>query len=68
MNAKLGEFYDEEKVEAAFYKQIMGSLRYLCDSIPDICYTISIINKFVNEHRKSHLVVAKRILNYLRKS
>jgi hypothetical protein len=35
-NAKLDECSNEERVEPTEFKQIVGSLRYLCNSRPDI--------------------------------
>jgi hypothetical protein len=35
-NARLDECSNEERVEPTEFKQIVGSLRYLCNSRPDI--------------------------------
>jgi len=48
------------------FRQIVGSLRYLCNSRLDICYSISVISKFMHDPRKSHLIAAKRILRYIK--
>jgi len=45
---------------------MIGSLRYLCNSRPDICYSVSVISKFMHDPRKSHLIAAKRILKYIK--
>jgi hypothetical protein len=45
------------------FRQIVGSLRYLCNNRPDICYSVSVI---MHDPRKSHLIAAKRILRYIR--
>jgi len=65
-NAKLDECSNEEKVEPTEFKQIVGSLRYICNSRPYICFVVSIISKFMNDPRKSHLTAAKRILRYVK--
>lgn len=48
------------------YKQIMSSLRYLCNSRINICYTLGIISKFMSEPIKSHLMGATIIFVYLK--
>ena len=48
------------------FRQIVGSLRYLCNSRPDICYSMSVIRKFMHDPRKPHLIAAKRILRYVK--
>ena len=48
------------------FRQIVGSLRYLCNSRPDICYSVSVISKFMHDPRKPHLIAAKRILRYVK--
>jgi hypothetical protein len=65
-NSKLEECSDEEIVDATMYKQLVGSLRYLCNSRPDLCYAVGVVSKFMNEPRKSHLIAAKRILRYVK--
>jgi hypothetical protein len=65
-NAKLDECSNEEKVESTEFKQIVGSLRYLCNNRPDICFAVGIISRFMNDLRKSHLTAAKMILRYVK--
>jgi hypothetical protein len=65
-NAKLDECKDEERVEPTEFKQIVGSLRYLSNRRPDIFFAVSIISRFMNDPKKSHLTAAKRILRYVK--
>lgn len=58
-NAKLDDYANEEKVEVIFYKQIVGSLRYLYNSRQDIYYAVSILSRFISMPKKLHLVDAK---------
>ncbi|MCH80525.1 copia-type polyprotein [Trifolium medium] len=67
-NSKLEECSDEEMVDSTMFKQIVGSLRYLCNSRPDICYAVGVVSRFMSMPRKSHLIVAKRILRVDRRS
>ncbi|CAJ2645977.1 unnamed protein product [Trifolium pratense] len=65
-NTKIDECSDEEKVDPTVFRQIVGSLRYVCNSRPDICYDVSVISRFMHDPRKSHMIAAKRILRYLK--
>jgi hypothetical protein len=65
-NSKLDECSEEEKVDSTNFRQMVGSLRYLCNSRPNICYSVSVTSKFMHDLRKSHLIAAKRILRYIK--
>ena len=65
-NLKLGEAIDERLVDATLYKQVVGSLRYVCYSRPDISYGVGLVSRFMNNPRTSHLAAGKHILKYLK--
>jgi hypothetical protein len=65
-NSKLNECSDMEKVDATLFRQMVGSLRYVCNSRPDICYSVSMISRYMHDPRKPHLIAAKRIFRYIR--
>ena len=54
-----------EKVDSAYYKQIVGSLMYLTTTRPDIMYAVSLISRYMDNPTHDHLQTAKRILRYL---
>ena len=56
---------EEELVDPTLFKQIVGSLRYLFNSRPDIAYAVGIISRFMSEPRASHLLAAKRVMRYI---
>jgi len=62
----MNECSNEDRVEPTEFKQIIGSLRYLCNSRLDTCFAVSIMSRFMNDPRKSHLTAAKRILRYVK--
>ncbi|WVZ17444.1 hypothetical protein V8G54_010426 [Vigna mungo] len=66
VNAKLTQIEEEESVGETWYKQIIGSLRFLCNSRPDLAYGVGLLSRFMSKPKKSHLIAAKRILRYVR--
>ena len=65
-NVKLVMNEEEEPAIPILFKQIVGSLRYLCNSRPDIAYAVGIISRFMSEPRVSHLLAAKRVMRYIK--
>jgi len=53
-------------VDPTLFKQIVGSLRYLCNSRSDIAYAVGIISRFMSEPRASRLLAAKRVMRYIK--
>ncbi|KMQ87426.1 retrovirus-related pol polyprotein from transposon tnt 1-94 [Lasius niger] len=49
------------------YKELLGTLMYLAIcSRPDIAYSVSYLNQFVNCYDSTHWIAAKRVLGYLK--
>ncbi len=65
-NEKLSKNEGIEKVDASFYRSLVGSLIYLTNTRPDIVHAVSIISMFMSEPSKAHLAAAKRILRYIK--
>ncbi|GKV14655.1 hypothetical protein SLEP1_g25495 [Rubroshorea leprosula] len=66
VGTKLFKEGDDVRVNPTFFKQLVGSLRYLTCTRPDISYGVGLISKFMESPRQSHLQVAKRIMRYLK--
>ncbi|KAK2404675.1 putative mitochondrial protein [Trifolium repens] len=54
-----------EAIDSTMFRQLVGSLRYLCQSRPDISYAVGYISRFMSKPLKSHFLAAKRILRYI---
>jgi len=63
---KLSLENDEKEVDPTLFKQIVGSLRYLCHTRPDIAYGVGLISRYMVKPTTSHLVAAKRIMRYVK--
>lgn len=63
---KLKEDNDEEMIDASLYKQIIGSLSYLCNNQLDTNFVVGVLSRFMHDPRKSHLLTGKRVLRYIK--
>ncbi|XP_060174266.1 secreted RxLR effector protein 161-like [Lycium barbarum] len=54
------------RVDSRYIKQIVGSLMYLSATRPDIMYAVNLISRYMEDPKEIHLLVAKRILRYLK--
>ena len=55
-----------DSVDATMCHQMIGSLMYLMNTRPDICFPVNTLSLFLTELRQVHLVAAKHILRYLK--
>jgi hypothetical protein len=51
-----------ELIDATLYRQIIGSLMYLTNTRPDICFVVNTLSQFLVEPKHVHLVVAKHVM------
>jgi len=63
---KLTKEGDGQIVDATYFKQIVGSLRYLTCTRPDICYLVGLVSRYMESPRQVHLQVVKRIMRYIK--
>ncbi|WJX11887.1 hypothetical protein P8452_02442 [Trifolium repens] len=65
-NLKLSKDEVGQAVDATLFKQVVGSLRFICNTRPDINYAVGSVSRFMSNPKASHMVAAKRILRYLK--
>ena len=63
---KLLSVSSSETVDATMYRQLIGSLMYLTNMIPDIFFYMNTLSQFLTDLRHVHLIAAKHILRYLK--
>jgi hypothetical protein len=68
METKLKLLVDtsSELVDATLYRQIIGSMMYLTNTRPDICFVVNTLSQFLVEPRRVRIVVAKHVMRYLK--
>ncbi|WJX12170.1 hypothetical protein P8452_02697 [Trifolium repens] len=63
--AKIEEDTGSDAVDSTMFRQLISSLRYLCQTRPDISYAVGYVSRFMSKPLKCHLLAAKRILRYI---
>ena len=65
-NLKLLSDASFEKVDATMHCQMIGSLMYLMNMRPDICFVVNTLSQFLTDPRQVHLIAVKHVLRYLK--
>ena len=64
--AKMSRFDESKKVDASLYRSLIGSLRYLTCTRPDIAFAVGVASRFQEDPRHPHLKAVKMILRYVK--
>jgi len=62
---KLSKSSTEEKVNATEYRRVIGALRYLLHTRPDLAFSVGYLSRFMEDPREDHLTGVKRVLRYV---
>jgi hypothetical protein len=54
-----------ERVDATEYRRVIGCLRYLLHTRPDMSYSVGVASRFMEKPTVKHMKVVKQILRYL---
>ena len=65
-NLKLLSDASSEIVDSTMYRQMIGSLMYLKNTRPDICFVVNTLSQYLTDLRHVHLTTAKHIQRYLK--
>jgi hypothetical protein len=68
MKLKLLVDTSSELIDATLYRQIIGSSMYLMNTRPDIFFSVNTLSQFLVEPRHVHLVSAKHVMRYLKRT
>ena len=63
---KLSKNDEGKTVDPTRFKSLVGSLRYLTCTRPDILYGVGLVSRFMEEPKETHWKAAKQILRYVR--
>jgi hypothetical protein len=56
---------DSRDIDPHIYRQMIELLMYLVNTIPDICYAVSVLRQFMSQPRQTHSITTKHVLRYL---
>ena len=65
-NLKILSDVSSESVDTMMYHQVIGSLMYMMNTRPDICFAVNPLSQFLTDPRHVHLIAAKHMLRYLK--
>ncbi|KAG8655523.1 hypothetical protein MANES_04G046209v8 [Manihot esculenta] len=53
-------------MDATLYRTIIGSLRYLVNTRPDLAYSVGVVSHYMETPTTTHMAVIKQIPRYLK--
>jgi len=62
---KMSKTDESPLVDKTMYRSVIGSLRYLVNTRPDIAYAVGIVSRYMEAPRSTHWAAVKQILRYL---
>jgi hypothetical protein len=54
------------EIDPHLYIQLIGSLMYLVNTRPEICYAVNVLSQFMIQPRQTHWIATKHVLRYRR--
>ena len=63
---KLSRESTAEDVDATQYRRLVGSLRYLARTRPDLAFSVGYVSRFMQRPPTEHQQAVKRIIRYMR--
>ena len=57
---------DDEAGDPTAYRSIIGSLRYIVSTRPDLAYSVGVVSRYMEAPNKEHWAAVKHILRYLK--
>jgi hypothetical protein len=64
-NLKLSKESSSAKVDATEYRSLVGSLRYLVHTRPDLAFSVGYVSRFMEDPHEEHLAAVKHILRFI---
>jgi hypothetical protein len=65
-NMKLLDDTTSKVVDATLYRQMIGSLMYLTNTRPYICFVVNTLSQYMVDPKRVHLIAVKHVMRYLK--
>ncbi|WVZ75291.1 hypothetical protein U9M48_023361 [Paspalum notatum var. saurae] len=62
---KLSKHSASPAVDATEYRSLIGSLRYLMNTRPDLAFAVGFLSRFMEDPRQEHMAAIKHLLKYV---
>jgi hypothetical protein len=62
---KLSKTSSAPVVDGILYRSLVGSLRYLMNTRPDMAFSVGLVSRFMEKPTEDHMAVVKRIIRYV---
>ena len=63
---KLGTEIGKDEVNPSRFRSLIGSLRYLLNTRPDLTYSVNYLSRYMSNPSSEHMNAAKRVLRYIK--
>jgi hypothetical protein len=63
---KLLDDTTSEIVDATLYRKMIGSLMYLMNTRPNICFVVNTLSRYMVYPKHVHLIAVKHVIRYLK--
>ncbi|KHN46010.1 Retrovirus-related Pol polyprotein from transposon TNT 1-94, partial [Glycine soja] len=63
LNVKLVKSEDEGSIDGTMFREIVGSLKFICHSKPEMAFNVGLVNRFMSDPRQPHLIAVKGIMS-----
>ena len=63
---KFSKAQGEKSVDEREYRRVIGCLRYLLHTRPDLSYSVGVMSRYMAEPKTSHAAAMKQVLRYLK--
>ena len=57
---------ESDRVNVTTYRSLIGSLRYLTHTRPDLLYFVGILSRYMEKPSQEHLNAVKRVIRYVK--
>ncbi|XP_076883236.1 uncharacterized protein LOC143531939 [Bidens hawaiensis] len=64
-NVKFSKAKDDVDEDAMEYRKLVGCLRYLLNTRPDLAFSVGMASRYMQTPKKAHLAVFKQILQFI---
>nr|GEX36645.1 ribonuclease H-like domain, reverse transcriptase, RNA-dependent DNA polymerase [Tanacetum cinerariifolium] len=65
-STKLVKAEDGNSVDATYYRSLIGSLKYLLHTRPDLSYSVRLLSRFMQDPKDHHLKAVKQVIRYIK--